>query len=75
MKRKLDPIKPQTPDTRQIACMNCEYRDKMVFRLNGKLLRVGATKMYCSEYPDGTGKPYDVLFRNTQCERYKKENV
>ena len=75
MRRKFDPIKPQTPDAKKILCMDCEYRDKTVLSINGKVLPVGATKMYCSQFRNRTGKPYDVLFNNAECERYKKENA
>ena len=75
MKRTLDPIKPQTPDASKIMCMTCEHRDKFALRIRDKIVPVGATKIYCSEYNSGTGKPYDVLFANAKCPRYKKENV
>lgn len=75
MSRELDPIKPQVPDAKKILCMDCEHRDKTVLSINGKVLPVGATKMYCAQYRSGTGKPYDVLFKNAECERYKKENA
>lgn len=75
MSREFDPIKPQTPDAKKILCMDCEYRDRTVLNINGKVLPVGATKMYCLKYKNKTGKPYDVLFKNADCERYKKENA
>lgn len=68
-------VRCQTPDAKSIKCKDCVYRDRSVIEISGKVIPVGVTKAYCKMYignPHDAGKPNDVLFRNADCEFYKK---
>lgn len=70
--RERDPIIGTFSDLEKIKCKDCIYRDKRL--VLGK--DTGARKAWCEIYTkeDGISKPTEILFKNADCEFYKKEN-
>ena len=56
-----------------IQCKDCVFRDKTSIKLDGKVVRVGATKSVCKmfEYPEI--KPMGVLKNTEECDYYEQE--
>lgn len=74
--REPSPVKGTWPDSKNIMCKDCVYRDKTEVTLGDKVIKVGITKAFCEKYPEppkSNGKPHEVLFLNYNCQYYRKD--
>ncbi|MCB7304848.1 hypothetical protein NE683_15195 [Bariatricus massiliensis] len=51
----------QMPDVEKIKCRTCKFAEKE---------HIG--RAWCEKYPQGTYKPYEVCFDNTDCPDYEE---
>lgn len=61
------------PDRKKVRCRDCAFRLVQTAEHNGEEIEIGAVKGFCEIYPNGCGKPNDVLFKNADCEYYFPE--
>ena len=59
------------PEQEKILCKDCVFRKPDVKLKNSTLY--GATNAFCEVYPDGSGKPSEVIWDGAPCEYHVSE--
>ena len=62
-------------DPDKVKCRDCGLRDRTVVKsLDGKRdFPVGVVRSFCEVYPDGKGKPTEIMFHGADCKYYIKD--
>lgn len=71
--RIFSPMKCQVADANNIACKDCEHRDRTVINVDGKKISVGITRSNCEMFVYPDSKPSDILFNGADCDFYEEE--